>query len=131
MKSLKFSHLCFLFLFPLAAVFTSGCVAVVAGGVGAGTVAYVRGDLQTTLEAPHGAVYSASLRAVESLGFALVDEQQDELSGEIISRTSQDRRVRIQTKEQTSQTTDLSIRIGTFGDEELSRRILREIEANL
>ncbi|MCC5790426.1 MAG: DUF3568 family protein [Opitutales bacterium] len=116
---------------PLLAFAFSGCVAVVAGGVGAGTVAYVRGDLQTKLEEPHEAVFEASLRAVDSLGFALVEQKGDAVSGEIVARTSQDRRVRIQTKEESAETTGLSIRIGTFGDEELSRRILREIEGNL
>ena len=119
------------FFLPLMVVVMSGCVAVVAGGVGAGTVAYVRGDLQTKMDASHGAVYNASLEAVDSLGFALVDHQQDSVSGEITSRTAQDRRVRIRTEEETAETTSLSIRIGTFGDEELSRRILREIEGNL
>lgn len=131
MKRLTLQKRIFLGFLPLLAFVFSGCVAVVAGGVGAGTVAYVRGDLQTKIEAPHSAVYQASQSAVESLGFALVEQKEDAVSGEIIARTSQDRRVRIQTQEETSETTGLSIRIGTFGDEELSRRILREIEGNL
>jgi Protein of unknown function (DUF3568) len=113
---------------------TPGCFLVAvgaAGAAGAGTVAYVRGELDATLGSPFPAVVDATARAVSQLQFAPVKETKDSLNYETISRTADDRKVDITITNEASNLTVVHIRIGIFGDETESRAILDKIKANL
>jgi hypothetical protein len=55
----------------------------------------------------------------------------DDVSGQLEAKTADNKTVKIQLTRVTSNLTDISIRIGTFGDESLSRYILSKIEARL
>jgi hypothetical protein len=109
----------------------SGCVAVLAGGAAAGTVAYVRGDLVDVVNSDLDRTYRASTRAVGSLQYNLIEESKDTLEARIVARTSGDDRVLITLKSEGDQSTRITIRIGTFGDQGLSLRILDEIKKGL
>ena len=113
-----------------ACIFSSGCV-LVAVGAGAGTVAYVRGDLQATLDASVSASTRAVDRAIEDRKFAKISEHQDALSAEVIARTALDKKVTIFVQRKADNVTEVRIRIGAFGDQELSVEILEKIKARL
>ena len=117
----------------LALVTSSGCVAVVAGaGVGAAVaVAYVRGDLDATLNASLDRSLQAAKKAVTQLQFAKVSENKDALQAIVVSRNAADKRIDIRLEKVTDAATKLKIRVGTFGDEALSLAILEKIKANL
>jgi hypothetical protein len=110
---------------------TSGCLIVAAGAAGAGTVAYVRGELDATLGNPYSPVVDAAARAMTQLQFATVSESRDAFNAEIIARTSQDKKIDITLSRQGDDLTQLKIRIGLFGNEEESRAILDRIKSNL
>jgi hypothetical protein len=134
MKSTK-TLLSFRLLVVLRALaITSGCFLVAvgaAGAAGAGTVAYVRGELNATLGNQYNPVVDASSRAVSQLQFAMVSETRDAFNAEIIARTAQDKKIDITVTKQGDDLTNIRIRIGMFGNEEESRAILDRIKLNL
>ena len=112
------------------AVFTQGCV-VAAVGAGAGTVAYVRGDLQTVESKSLDDVYKAAEKAAKELGLNVTKKTKDAMSATIVARDAQDKKITIKLSATAEETTKLSIRIGVFGSETKSRRIYEEIKKNL
>ena len=132
------------------ATLNSGCFAVVAAGAGAGAVAYIRGDLESSVDAgfdksvkaAERAIESpvdgnfdravrASQRAIEQLKFAKVNEKQDALLATLVARNADDKRIEIRVESDGTARTKLRIRVGVIGDEALSLAILEKIKGNL
>jgi hypothetical protein len=129
-------------LFRSLAVFTcaalasvlSGCVAVAvgaAGAVGAGTVAYVRGELSTTIEGKYDAVAQACHRAVEDLRLAKISQRTDALTTVVVARTATDKKVTITVTKSSESLAQVRIRVGVFGDESLALAVLDKIKSFL
>jgi hypothetical protein len=114
-----------------AALLSTGCVAVVAAGAAGATVAYVRGALQSVLDAPIDRSGEAATQAVKDLKFSVISSKVDAVSGEIVARTSQDTKIEIQLKKLTGNSTSVDIRVGVFGDEAISLQVLEQIKRNL
>ena len=108
-----------------------GCVAVLVGAGAAGTVAYLRGDLEATMAEDVGTVYQASLTALEQLEITPTRKQKDALYAEIIARGADDKKIKIILKRTEENLTKLSIRIGYVGSETKSRVIYEQIKQNL
>lgn len=111
----------------------NGCALFLIGAgaaIGAGTVAYVGGELKAADEVRMDRAWSASLDAMEQLEFKVTKSQKDALAGEIIARRADDTRIIIRLKKQTDQVTEIRIRVGTWGDETLSRLIYEKIKKN-
>lgn len=115
------------------AVLGSGCVAALVGGaaLGAGTVVYLRGELRSPEAVSMQKAWTASHAALKELGYAVTDEQQDALKAKITARGAGDKRVEIRLTNKGQNVTEIAIRVGTFGDEDLSRRILEKIRGHL
>ena len=109
----------------------SGCVAVLAGAAGAGTVAWVEGRLDATLDANFGRAERAADRAITQLQFAKVSEDKDALTAKLIARTAEDKRVEIKVIREGDTASKVQIRVGLFGDKAQSLAILDKIKANL
>ena len=107
-----------------------GCL-VAAVGAGAGTVAYLRGDLETAEAKGIDAVYAATKKAMEQLELNVSSDTKDALSAEIVARDAQDKKITINLKSTTEGTTKISIRVGTFGSETKSILIYDQIKKNL
>jgi hypothetical protein len=114
----------------VAVALQSGCVAV-AVGAGAGAVAYIRGDLEATLEGSLNATNKAADRAVSQLEFVKISDRKDALAANLTARTAQDKKVEIIMTKVSGQVTKVKIRVGIFGDEAVSLAILDKIRANL
>ena len=112
------------------AIFSYGCVAA-AVGIGAagaaGTIAYVKGDLEAIEAEELDVVYEATVRAVKDLELRVISKTKDALTATVYARDAEDKKVTITLKRTTEQTTKLSIRIGTFGNETKSRLIYQKI----
>jgi hypothetical protein len=128
MTTIKSSLLLSSFLLSLLLA-ASGCVAIVAGGAGAGTMAYLRGELQGSVAADIGRTQRAAEQVVSAKGLVQVSAESDDLSGEIVARTADDKQVRIALKRSSDRVTEVRIRVGTFGDETLSRDLFESIRA--
>jgi len=109
---------------------TSGCIAV-AAGAGAGTVAYVTGELKATVEANLDRTDAAANRAIADLQFAKVSEKRDALTATIVARTAEDKKVEIHIENTTQTTSTVKIRVGWVGNEAVSLKILDQIKAHL
>jgi hypothetical protein len=108
-----------------------GCMLAVVGLGAAGTVAYVRGDLQATESAGIDDVYQATLKALDELELHPTTKSKDALSAVIVTRDAEDKKVTIKLKAEAEGSTKLSIRIGVFGSETKSRMIYQKIQENL
>jgi hypothetical protein len=115
----------------LLAASLTGCVAVVAGAAGAGTVAWVRGELEARLDASYEKAATAANLAIKQLQFAKISEKKDALTAILIARTAEDRKVEIKVLKVGDQSAKVQIRVGVFGDEALSLTILDKIRTNL
>jgi len=115
----------------VGAVFALGGCFAAAIDAGAGTVAYIRGDLESTESAELDAVYRAAEKAVARLELNVTGKTKDALSATVIARDAQDKKITIRLKAITEDSTKISIRIGLFGDEAKSRIIYDKIKENL
>ena len=109
----------------------TGCFLVAAGAAGAGTVAYIRGELDSPIEGSFDNTEHAANRAVEQLQFAKVGEEKDSLKATITARTGDDTKVEIIVSRIGDNLSKVQIRIGVFGNEMISRQILDHIKSNL
>lgn len=112
------------------ATFQTGCVAV-AVGAGAGAVAYIRGELSGDVAYGMKRTLAASNEAVQELGFAKVSERSDALTGTIVARTADDKKVEIRLERLTDTTTKVKIRVGVFGDQAISMQVWDRIKEGL
>lgn len=117
-------------LLSATAIMQTGCL-FVAAGAGAGTVAYIRGELNSPLEASLDQAIAATRKAIDELKFHQISDKADALSAEFQLRDAQDDSIRVLLKRQTDNLTNVSIRVGTFGDEAISQTVLEKIKNHL
>ncbi|CAG0997306.1 hypothetical protein PHYC_02646 [Phycisphaerales bacterium] len=112
----------------------AGCLAVAVGAgaaAGVGTYAYVTGKLTSTVDAPLDRTFDATTKALETMGFNPVSTDRDAFQGRFVSKMADDTEVKVDLAKKTETSTEVSIRVGTFGDEKQSVAILDEIKKNL
>lgn len=110
---------------------SSGCLAVLAGAGAGATVAYVRGDLDTTLDKNLAGSARAAGKTIEQLQYALISHKQDSLQATFVARNAADEKLEIYLEKASADSTKLKIRIGTFGNEALQNEILAKLKSNL
>ncbi len=110
-----------------------GCVAAIVGGAaaGAGTVIYVKGQIEDTVNASTTDVYRATLAALKDLQMPIVGDEHDGLTLELKSRFADGKTTWIKVSSISAVSSKITIRVGTFGDEYRSRTLLTQIERNL
>lgn len=111
----------------------SGCaVALVAGGaaLGAGTAQYVNGELNVTDRVQFEKAWAATEKAIRDMNLEIVESKKDDISAKLIANDSDDRRISVRLKRVVSDTTDIKIRVGFFGDQDTSEMILDRIRKN-
>jgi len=115
----------------LGSLLPSSCVAAAAGAAGAAGYAWYSGEFQATLDASTKEVADASRGALEDLGIRSIQAKVTEIDGKVTGITALDKDVTISIKRLTESTSEIGIRIGTWGDEELSRNIYEKIRKRL
>jgi hypothetical protein len=114
-------------------VAASGCVLFVAGaaaGAGVGTYAYVNGDLEASEAVQFDKAWNASLAAMKDLDYSVTAKQKNALEAKLAARGAGDKKVQVKLKKTSDTVTQINIRVGTFGDETLSRQILEKIKSH-
>jgi len=118
---------------------SSGCLAI-AAGVGGGAALgyfYYRGEVCKYFGADTQATFAATHAAVLDLGMPILREENGGNRAFIETRTAKNDMVRIGVKMDADNgpgqppLTRVGVRVGTFGDEELSTTVLAQIEARL
>ena len=106
----------------------SGCFWLAAGAVG---VVYVKGELTATVQSKPPEVVEATDKAFEQMSIVKISSNSTALDGEVIGRMATDKKVTVTVKSEGEKASRISIRIGTFGDKNLSQQILNKIKSNL
>ncbi|WP_201751463.1 DUF3568 family protein [Francisella noatunensis] len=122
-------------LLAASALSLSSCWLVVAGAVGASTVAYVEGNYSMNIEGNYIAVYKAALKAVnDNNDFVLVSKDIDKTkkSADIEGATKIDSTsFSIKIDSLTDKISKVTIKFGTFGDQAMSSKLMDQIQANV
>ena len=113
--------------------FVQGCglELLLIGAGAAGTIAYVKGDLEAVESAKLDVVYDATLKSLDKLDLKVTMKSKDVLSAVIVARDAQDKKITIKFKAVTEEATKLYIRVGVFGSETKSRLLYQEIHESL
>ena len=106
----------------------SGCILLAAGGA---AVIYAKGDLETTMATTPDKIAIATEKAFTQLGITKTSASSSELEAEILGLTTTDKKVTVRSKSTGEKTSSISIRVGTFGDKDLSQSIFEKIKKNL
>lgn len=110
---------------------TSGCLALAAGAGAGAAVAYVRGDLDVTLNANFDKSARAASKALVGLKYVKISDNRDALQATLIYRNASDQKIELYLEKLTDDATKLKIRVGTFGEESLQHEILTRVKSNL
>jgi hypothetical protein len=130
---MKLKRWVLVYVLSLGVLTFSGCALFLIGAgvaVGAGSVAYVQGELKAADNVTMDKAWDGSLRAMQDLEFKVTKSQKDALAGEIVARRADGTRIIVRLKKQTDQVTEFGIRVGTFGDEALSRLIYEKVKSH-
>jgi len=106
-------------------------IGAAAAAVGAGTYYYVKGDLKRNYEAPMDKTWEATVKSVEELKLTIESQKHDGLSGVITGKTADEKGFEINLKRLGENSTEVGIRIGTFGDRAKSEAIHDKILSKL
>lgn len=127
---MKAGRLAVLLAIVLAGLLASGCMLLAIGAgaaAGAGTVAYLQGELKANQDAPLAGVLKAAEAALKDMQFTVTERTEGPARGKLLARGEGDKRVEIALVALTPKATEIRIRVGVFGDEALSRKILEKI----
>lgn len=114
---------------------SSGCL-LLAGGAAAGSAAgyaYYRGNVTQTVEGDFTTVWHASQDALYDLGMPVKKVSRDTMSGVLESENAAGEKVKISIDQKAPKIatdpteTEVGVRVATFGDQEVSKRIIQQI----
>ena len=108
----------------------SGCVGLVAVGAGAGTMAYIRGDLEVESTKPVDQVMAAIEQTCTELNFNIDKKETKAFTGTVVA-DSDFGRVVFKAEARKPEKTQISIRVGPFGDRGASELIYEKLKPNL
>jgi len=118
----------------LVALGNAGCTLLLLGAgaaAGAGTVAYLQGELRANQDAPLDKVLKAAEDSLKEMQYAVTERTEAAGRARLLARGAGDKRVDVHLKALTPNATEVRIRVGVFGDEALSRQILERIRKRL
>jgi len=122
-------------LAALAAVgLSSGCAAVLVGGgaaAGAGAYYYLRSELKRTYAATYDNTWDATKAALEDLELKIVRSPRDKMSGEMVALRGNGQEITARIESLSEHSTQVGVRVGTFGDRNVSSRVHDTILATL
>jgi len=115
----------------------SGCsrkwavIGAAAAAVGTTAYFYVKGDLKRNYEAPLDKTWQAAVKSVEDLGLTTESKQNDAFNGVIKGKMADGKSFTVNVKRLEENLTEVSVRVGTFGDQDRSEAIHDKILSNL
>ncbi len=116
------------------AVLTAGCLAALAVGAGAGalTVAYVGGEGKEAFGEPLERTRLAVIDALEKdMGFSIIEKSGDAVDAHVVAITSERHEVKVHLSRESDKVTMVAIRVGTMGNERLTRLLFEKIGERL
>jgi hypothetical protein len=86
------------------------------------------GEYYSTEKIPFEQAWGGSLKAMEELEFVVTKQEKDAISGSIVARGANDKKITVNLEKQSDELTEIRIWVGDFGDESMSRLILGKIK---
>jgi hypothetical protein len=111
-------------------LFTS-CAVLLGGAIVAGTVAFAQGSLESHLAASVPQSADAVHRAIYSMKLTPMGRTGDNRDMTFQARDVEGQKIKVRLEPEGRKVTKVTIRIGNFGDETMSRAILAEIDRQL
>ena len=111
-----------------------GCATTAVGGgpnVTAGTYYYLSRNLEVIYGVPLADIWPRTLAAVEGLQLHIDRQRIDGLGGEIQARRPDGTKVQVDLKPTGDHSTSVSVRVGFWGDREMSERVQRNIRQQI
>lgn len=113
-------------------LFASGCAAIIVGAAAGGaTLGYYKGWLVDQVSADVPTTFEASKAGLRELNLPIRKARYDQIKAKISSELPDGKNVTVKLKLTEGGTTQISIRVGTFGDKDASHRILKAIRRNI
>ena len=106
-------------------------IGAAAAAVGTGTYYYVKGDLKRNYEAPMDKTWDATIKALDALKINVESKQHDALTGVIKGKLADGKGLTVNLKRLNESSTEVAVRIGTFGDRERAEAIHDKILSSL
>ena len=131
---MNYKNLVLILMLGLSFLISSGCPAPVfllGGATGAGTVAYVGGELKTVEKVSLNKAWNATQKAMNNLGFTITSKEKDAFNSKLIAKGAANKIIKIKLKRKSDTLTEIRIRVGTFGDKSVSLKILEGIKKQL
>lgn len=117
---------------PTRMVLTAAaCLALVACSTSHPTAVNRLGTVRARLAAPPDKVAEAVEAVLNDMNIPIVSSASTELDAEVVGHTARDNRVRIEAEYDAPGVSVVTIRYGSFGDEDISVTLLRRIEKEL
>lgn len=102
-----------------------------AAAVGVGTYAYIKGDLKRTYDVNIEKAWAAAVKSVDQLKLTTESKSNDAFNGIIKGKMADGTRFQINLKRLAENSTEIGVRLGTFGDRQRSEAIHDKILSNL
>ena len=109
----------------------SGCLLIAAAAGTGATVAYVTGDLETTVDAGPKAVAEATERACKDLDLTVTSKKSSNIDGKITASSGRGVKLTVVIKGQSDHASHVSIRAGVFGNDSIHDRLMQKIRDHL
>ena len=110
-------------------LFSSGCIIAAVGAVGG--VFYAKGAMESTLKNTPTEIAAATEKAFKELKITKLSAAASDLESEVTGRSTTDKKIAVISKAKDDTFSSISIRVGTFGDKDMSETIFRKIKSNL
>jgi hypothetical protein len=109
----------------------SGCLAVAAAGGATAGVLYVKGAYQKTYPVAVEQAYNASLAMLDADKTPVYSKEVGNTIGAIEATLSDGKKLKMSFKATGASTTEVTIRIGTFGDKDRSNYFFSQLDKRL
>ena len=113
-------------VFPVAMI---GCAS--ATNATDSTISYLHGDQHAKLGAPPPQIVEATVAAAGELDLPVDSKSADGLVGQVLMHNADGTKVEVSIKGEVNDQSEVTVRVGTFGDKTLQARVLDKIKAHL
>jgi hypothetical protein len=103
----------------------------VCGAVDTGSCVYLSGELVSTENASFDQAWNATQMMMKTSGYTVTSIEKDPLYSKFEAVDSRDRKITIKLISRSDDLIKIKVRVGTFGNEPLSRRILEDIRKQI
>ena len=122
-------------LLVVSAVALQGCASsegtAEPNAAAAGAAKFSMGSLKSVEPASIDKVYDGTLKAMEEMKLGVLQKNADSMSGKIVVRDVEDKKISISFTATTDGKTNMSIKVGMLGDEAKSRLIYDQIKKKI